>query len=87
MVDSQSIYDAAVVGGGLVGATVAYRLRRQGRHVVLLDHSRPYKRTGRLGYDTRTVALTQSSLDLMDVGVNTTRLRVWRSGRSRGLQV
>lgn len=80
MVDSPRVYDAVVVGGGLVGATVALRLRRQGRSVALLDHSRPRCVTGRLGYDTRTVALTQLSLDLMAVDVNTTpitRMQVW----------
>ncbi|MGN6660646.1 MAG: NAD(P)/FAD-dependent oxidoreductase, partial [Achromobacter mucicolens] len=33
----RGIYDAAVIGGGLVGSAVAYGLRRQLDHVAVLD--------------------------------------------------
>lgn len=74
------IYDVAVVGAGLVGATAAYRLAGQGRRVALLDRKRPTLTAGRLGFDVRTVALTQPSLDLIGVEVATSaimRMRVW----------
>jgi glycine/D-amino acid oxidase-like deaminating enzyme len=37
-------FDVAVIGGGIVGASVAYRLVRTGRRVVVLDGDAP---TGR----------------------------------------
>ncbi|UHQ98860.1 FAD-dependent oxidoreductase (plasmid) [Natrinema zhouii] len=33
-----SSYDAAVVGGGIVGSSIAYHLARSGSKMVLLDH-------------------------------------------------
>ena len=34
---ARSDYDVAVVGGGLVGSSVAFGLARQGQRVVVLD--------------------------------------------------
>ena len=62
--------DVAVVGGGLVGATAALGLARQGYQVTLIDHMRPRVRTGRLGVDIRNIACSPGSRAVLEaVGV------------------
>ena len=62
--------EVAVVGGGLVGAAAALAAARAGRSVALLDLHRPVTRTGKFGFDIRTVALSPVSLALLgDLGV------------------
>ncbi|MEM9622011.1 MAG: FAD-dependent oxidoreductase [Pseudomonadota bacterium] len=61
----------AVVGAGLVGASAALALARQGFHVQLLDRQAPQRQTGRLGMDIRNVALSPASRALL------TELGVW----------
>ena len=63
-------YDVAVVGAGLVGAGAALALGRMGFRVALIDQRRPRRTAGELGFDIRSVALSRSSLDLMDAEVN-----------------
>ena len=73
-------YDAAVVGGGIVGAAAALALGRIGRRVALIDRERPSTVQGRLGFDIRTVALTPACLAFLDVAVPAApirRMRVW----------
>ena len=62
-------YDVAVVGAGLVGAAAALTLGRSGSRVALIDQRRPRETTGRLGFDIRSVALSRSSLDLIDIEI------------------
>jgi 2-polyprenylphenol 6-hydroxylase len=63
-------YDVIVIGGGLVGATAALALARQGRSVALVDRQRPVIRPGTLGFDLRTVALNEASERLLaELGV------------------
>jgi 2-polyprenylphenol 6-hydroxylase len=64
-------YDVIVTGGGLVGATAALALARQGRSVALVDRQQPVIRAGTLGFDLRTVALNEASEHLL------TELGVW----------
>lgn len=77
---SDPVYDVAVVGAGLVGAAAALALGGAGRHVALIDRQPPHAQTGRLGFDTRTVALNQASRALLgDVikGTPIRHMRVW----------
>ena len=64
------LYDAVVVGAGLVGAAAALTLGRIGLRVVLIDHRLPRQAVGELGFDVRSVALSQQSIDLMDVEID-----------------
>ena len=64
-------YDAAVVGAGLVGASAALALGRNGFRVALIDRQRPRQAAGELGFDIRSVALSRSSLDLIGIDVPT----------------
>ena len=63
-------YDVAVVGAGLVGAAAALALGRRGFRVALIDQRRPYRTAGELGFDIRSIALSRSSLDLLDFEVD-----------------
>ncbi|MCZ6890197.1 MAG: FAD-dependent oxidoreductase [Gammaproteobacteria bacterium] len=67
----QRRYDAAVVGGGLVGTAAALSLAREGRRVALIERQPPKRIAGALGFDPRTVALTPVSRRLLE------RLGVW----------
>lgn len=62
-------YDVAVVGAGLVGASAAAALGRNGFRVALIDRQRPRRTAGELGFDIRSVALSRSSLDLIGIDV------------------
>ena len=55
----------AVVGGGLVGASLALALARQGFDVTLVDRARPQRNCGALGIDIRNVALSPASQALL----------------------
>ena len=73
-------YDVAVVGAGLVGAVAALTLGATGRRVALIDREPPQAQTGRLGFDTRTVALTEASLALLGGRAQAApihRMKVW----------
>ena len=58
--------DVAVVGGGLVGATAALGLARQGHRVTLIDQTRPAVRRGRLGMDIRNIACSPGSRSVLE---------------------
>lgn len=51
------IYDAAIVGAGIVGLAVALALTRQGRQVAVVEPAPPRRMRGALGWDLRSVAL------------------------------
>ena len=73
-------YDVAVVGAGLVGAVAALTLGGTGRRVALIDREAPQVQTGRLGFDTRTVALTEASWALLGERAQAApirRMKVW----------
>ena len=55
-----------VVGGGLVGATAALGLARDGFSVTLIDRREPQVSKGKLGIDIRNVALSPASQILLD---------------------
>ncbi len=59
------IYDAAVVGAGIVGLAAAVGLAQAGHRVALVEQRPPVRRRGTLGFDLRSVALTASSANLL----------------------
>lgn len=58
MAATENIHDAAVVGGGIVGLAAALALASAGCRVALVERTPPARLRGRLGFDTRTVALS-----------------------------
>jgi ubiquinone biosynthesis UbiH/UbiF/VisC/COQ6 family hydroxylase len=62
----------AVVGGGLVGATLALALAQQGFAVTLVDRDHPKVMRGELGIDIRNVALSPASQKLLQ------QVDIWR---------
>lgn len=58
-------YQAAIVGGGLVGAVAALALARRGWSILLLERSRPSPTDGRFQMDVRNVALAPASQALL----------------------
>lgn len=59
------IYDAAVIGGGIVGSAAALGLAAAGRRVTLIERTPPALERGRLGFDIRTVAVTPAAVAFM----------------------
>ena len=59
------VYDAAVVGAGIVGLAAAVALARDGRRIALVERSPPERVRGTLGFDLRSVALTPASVDFL----------------------
>ena len=43
MSKSQEIYDVAIVGGGVIGLSIAWRLSDEGQSVCLIDRAEPGK--------------------------------------------
>jgi 2-octaprenylphenol hydroxylase len=58
-------YEVVVVGGGIVGATVACGLARAGISVGLLNKDDPPRIWSQVGCDLRVSALTQGSVNIM----------------------
>lgn len=96
MHDTSSIYDAAVVGGGVVGLATALALACAGRRVALVERASGGAASGRgaLGFDARAVALTPASIDfLRDLGglagcrlAPIDAMRVWEHDGSAALR-
>ena len=61
----EPIYDAAVVGGGIVGLATALALSEASYRVALIEREPPRRIRGALGFDLRTVALTPPSVDFL----------------------
>ena len=61
MAGTDDIRDAVIVGGGIVGLAAALAIARTGRCVALVERAPPTRLRGKLGFDTRTVALTPAS--------------------------
>ena len=80
-----TVYDVAVVGGGVVGLAAALALRCAGRSVAVLERQPPTAHRGALGFDPRTLALSPASVDFLrrvgnvdDVPMNPIgTMRVW----------
>lgn len=66
------MFDVLVVGGGLVGASVALGAAALGQRTAIIEQQRPQPRRGRLGMDLRTVALAPPSQAIL------ADLDVWR---------
>ena len=64
--NDDAIYDAAVVGGGIVGTATALALAKGGRRTVLIERSVPQRLRGALGFDVRSVALTPASVRFLE---------------------
>ena len=65
-------FDVLVVGGGLVGASVALGAAALGWRVAIIERRCPELRRGRLGMDLRTVALAPASQSIL------AELDLWR---------
>ena len=65
MAKADHIYDAVVVGGGIVGLATALALNAMGRRVAVVERAPPARLTGRLGFDIRTAALTPKAVDFL----------------------
>ena len=61
----EPVYDAAVVGAGIVGLAAAVALARAGHRIALVERTPPERLRGALGFDLRSVALTPASLDFL----------------------
>ena len=61
----EPVYDAAVVGAGIVGLAAALALARNGYRIALIERTPPKRLRGALGFDLRTVALTPASVDFL----------------------
>ena len=53
-------YDVAIVGGGLVGASMAFALSGHGLRIAILEKV-PLRTPGQPSYDDRTLALALAS--------------------------
>ncbi|MEF8794083.1 UbiH/UbiF/VisC/COQ6 family ubiquinone biosynthesis hydroxylase [Thiohalorhabdus sp.] len=63
-------FDAAVVGGGMVGAVAAVALRRQGLSVGLIERGRPPEGPGQPGDPERVSAVSEGSRRILtDLGL------------------
>ena len=60
-----TIYDAAVVGAGIVGLAAALALAGAGFRVALIERTPPTRHRGNLGFDLRTVALTPTAVKFL----------------------
>ncbi len=67
----QTLYDVAIVGGGMVGSALACALDGHGLKVALFDAGSKPEQTPAAGIDPRVCALTEASRQLF------TRLDVW----------
>lgn len=61
----EPVYDAAVVGAGIVGLAAAVALARAGHRIALVERTPPERLRGALGFDLRSVALTPASMDFL----------------------
>lgn len=61
----EPVYDAAVVGAGIVGLAAAIGLARNGHRIALVERTPPERLRGALGFDLRSVALTPASVDFL----------------------
>ena len=64
MAGSDGVYDIAIVGGGLVGASLASALAPLGYRVLVLEKV-PFKAAAQPSYDDRTLALSYSSCKIL----------------------
>lgn len=62
----ETLYDVAIIGGGMVGATVALGLAQQGFNVVVVEKSRPELAWDKSNpFETRVSALTRASENIL----------------------
>ncbi|MBI3563234.1 MAG: UbiH/UbiF/VisC/COQ6 family ubiquinone biosynthesis hydroxylase [Gammaproteobacteria bacterium] len=70
-------FDLIIVGGGIVGTTLAVALRQSGLHCALLDATQVFTATAPTLYDLRVSALSRASQQLF------ARLQVWPDMRQQ----
>lgn len=58
-------YDIAIVGGGLVGASLAAALSGHGFKILMIE-AWPFRTPGKPGYDDRTLALSHASRRILE---------------------
>jgi 2-octaprenyl-6-methoxyphenol hydroxylase len=63
--DDQAIHDVAIIGGGLVGASLACALAPLGLRVALVE-AVAFRETSQPSYDDRTLALSASSCRILE---------------------
>ncbi|OSI12059.1 FAD-dependent monooxygenase [Neisseria canis] len=61
--NASTLYDAVIIGGGLVGAAAAVVLKKQGKHVALLELRLPESDPAKLqnGWDARIYAISPAN--------------------------
>lgn len=80
MSKSPEKYDVVIVGGGMVGATLACELAQAGLKIALLEALTPSMEWDDTSYDLRVSALTLGSKQLFQ------RIGVWQHMQQRGVQ-
>ncbi|MDR2215246.1 MAG: 2-octaprenyl-6-methoxyphenyl hydroxylase [Nevskiaceae bacterium] len=78
--DSPARYDIAIVGGGLVGASLAVALRGSGRRVLLVEAFAPDS-AAQPSFDERTTALGNASRRVFEA------LKVWPAMRAEAAPI
>ncbi|KPN70612.1 FAD-dependent monooxygenase [Neisseria sp. 83E34] len=61
--NASPLYDAVIIGGGLVGAAAAVALKKQGKHIALLELRLPESNPAKLqnGWDARIYAISPAN--------------------------
>ena len=59
--EKNQIYDAVIVGAGIVGATLAALLCKEGKRVALIEARMPTKFDAEAPFDLRVSAINRSS--------------------------
>lgn len=59
-------YDVVIVGGGMVGATLACALDNSGMRVALIEANKPVKKWPKTGFDVRVSALTLATQHIFE---------------------
>ncbi|HPQ69012.1 MAG TPA: NAD(P)/FAD-dependent oxidoreductase [bacterium] len=73
---TERMFDAAIVGAGPAGATVAHRLAQAGANVVVFDHSHPREKPCGGGISARARTMFPELDELAALGKSGTRLRL-----------
>ena len=72
---TQTTYDIVIVGGGMVGASLAYALKNSSHRIALVEAFN-FKTTQQPSYDDRGIALSYGSQRIFEIGRASCRERV-----------